>query len=474
MNRFFSSAKRILKISGISLLSLFAILIVIGIFAPSEPSDESSANSSNDTIPEITDSAVQGDITSEVSSSLDEDNSESNTTDSESSNETSEESDYSPESSSEYNSSSEPDSSSEPEPQEPSLPESPSESKPEPEPEPEDGELEIYFIDVGQADAALIVCDGETMLIDGGNAEDSNLMYAFLKKHNINHLNYVIGTHAHEDHIGGLAGALNYATVDTVYCPTDFYDTKAFQNFVKATTNRGATITIPSVGNSFNLGGAVCKILAVNTDKNDPNNSSIVLRIVYGDTSFLFMGDAEREVEQAILNSNEAVNSTVLKVGHHGSETSTSYVWLREIMPEYAVISVGKDNSYGHPTEDVLSRLRDADVKTFRTDLQGDIKCVSDGKNVVFSVTRNENADVFGDIGNNSTQNSEPNTEPEPEPEPDDPNESSDEVSNDVVYVTPTGKRYHLDPECGGKNSRAATLDEALNRGLTPCKTCAQ
>lgn len=149
-------------------------------------------------------------------------------------------------------------------------------------------------------------------------------------------------------------------------------------------------------------------ILAVNTDSSNPNNTSIVLRIVYGDTSFLFTGDAEREVEQAILNRGTNINSTVLKVGHHGSETSTSYVWLREIMPQYAVISVGTDNSYGHPTEDVLSRLRDAEVKTFRTDLQGDIICVSDGTTVTFTVERNADADVFGGIGGNSTQQTDP------------------------------------------------------------------
>jgi hypothetical protein len=144
---------------------------------------------------------------------------------------------------------------------------------------------------------------------------------------------------------------------------------------------------------------------------------SIVLRIVYGGTSFLFTGDAEREEEQDILNAGFNLDSTVLKVGHHGSDTSTTYPFLREIMPQYAIISVGNDNTYGHPTEDTLSRLRDADVKLFRTDLQGDIFCTSDGKTVSFSVTRNPNADVFGDIGNNSTQHpSEP-----PATEPTDP-----------------------------------------------------
>ena len=258
--------------------------------------------------------------------------------------------------------------------------------------------FEIHFIDVGQADAALVICDGKTMLIDGGNADDSNLMYAYLKKLNIKHLDYVIGTHAHEDHIGGIAGALNYASVGIAYCPSTSYSTNAFRNFVNALNKHGVSITVPTPGLTFQLGSATCTILAVNTDKADVNNTSIVMRIVYGETTFLFVGDAEREVEQVLLDRGVDLSATVLKVGHHGSRSSTSYVFLREIMPEYAVICVGKGNTYGHPTSDVLSRLRDADVTTFRTDMQGDILCVSDGTKVTFTVSKNANADVFGNL----------------------------------------------------------------------------
>ena len=337
---------------------------------------------------------------------------------------------------------------------------------------PENSTFEIHFIDVGQADAALVLCDGKAMLIDGGNAEDSSLLYTYLKNHNISHLDYVIGTHAHEDHIGGLAGALNYASVGTAYCPATSYDTKAFGNFVKALDKHGVSITVPSTGDSFTLGSAACTILAVNTDSSDPNNTSIVLRIVYGDTSFLFTGDAERVVEQAILNRGTNINSTVLKVGHHGSESSTSYVWLREIMPQYAVISVGKDNSYGHPTEEVLSRLRDAEVKTFRTDLQGDIICVSDGKNVTFTVERNADADVFGGIGGNSTQQTNhPETNP---PETDPPTDNG----RDYVVNTNT-KKFHY-PSCSSaddiKDSNRweyhGTREELIDMGYVPCKRC--
>ena len=348
---------------------------------------------------------------------------------------------------------------------------------------PTNSSFEIHFIDVGQADAALVLCDGKAMLIDGGNAEDSNLLYSYLKKNNISHLDYVIGTHAHEDHIGGLAGALNYASVGTAYCPVKSYDTKAFGNFVSALSKHGVSITVPSKGNSFTLGSATCTILAVNTDNSAPNNTSIVLRIVYGETSFMFTGDAERVVEQAILDGSANIKSTVLKVGHHGSESSTSYVWLREVMPQYAVISVGKGNSYGHPTEEVLSRLRDADVKTFRTDLQGDIVCVSDGKNVTFTVDKNANADVFGGIGGNSTQQTNPPETNPPETEPPattQPPETDPPADNGRDYVVNTStKKFHY-PSCSSaddiKDSNRwdyhGTRDDLIDMGYVPCKRC--
>lgn len=268
---------------------------------------------------------------------------------------------------------------------------------------PEGSSFQVHFIDVGQADAALVLCDGKAMLIDGGNAPDSDLIYTYLKKHAITHLDYIISTHAHEDHVGGLSGALQYATVGTAYSPVTTYDSKAFENFKTALANRGAEITVPTVGTNFQLGSASCQILAVNTETNDTNNTSIVLRIEYGQTYFLFTGDAETPVEQVLLDSGSNLKSTVLKVGHHGSNSSTCYRFLREVMPEYAVISVGKGNTYGHPTDDVLSRLRDADVALYRTDMHGDVICTSDGKTVSFETAKRPTSNVFGNIGANST-----------------------------------------------------------------------
>ena len=260
---------------------------------------------------------------------------------------------------------------------------------PQPAPEvPEGSSFAVHFIDVGQADSALVACDGQYMLIDGGNAEDSDLIYAYLKEQEVSHLDYLVATHLHEDHIGGLSAAPYAATVGTALAPETDGTTKVFKNLVKSLASRDVELTVPAAGDTFSLGSAQVTVLGPVKAYDDTNNTSLVLSVSYGETTFLFTGDMEYEAEIDLVESGANLSADVLKVGHHGSSSSTGYRFLREVMPAYAVISVGEGNSYGHPTEVVLSRLSDAGVAVYRTDLNGDIIVRSDGTNLTFETER--------------------------------------------------------------------------------------
>ena len=227
------------------------------------------------------------------------------------------------------------------------------------------------------------------MMIDGGNVADSNVVAAYLKKEDVTELNYVVCSHAHEDHVGGLSGALSVTKADNIYAPKTEANTKAYKNFKKKAEKQNVEIKHPNVGDEIQLGSSTVEFLGpVDENGKDLNSTSIVLKITYGNTSFLFTGDAESDEEEEILNSGADLKSTVLKVGHHGSRTSTSYPFLREVMPQYAVISVEKGNSYGHPNEETLSKLSDAGVEVYRTDESGDIVMTSDGNSISITTSK--------------------------------------------------------------------------------------
>ena len=328
----------------------------------------------------------------------------------------------------------------------------------------ENSGITVYFIDVGQADCALIECGGEYMLIDGGNSGDSNLLYSFLKNHDITYLDYVIGTHMHEDHIGGIPGALRFADAGKVYCSETFGSTRVADSFIKAVKKKGLEITLPQAGETFPLGSAMAEIIGpIDYSRDDTNELSIVLKITYEETSFLFTGDAGRDEERDILESGCDLESTVLKVGHHGSRNSTTYPFLREIMPAYAVISVGKDNDYGHPADDTLSRLRDAGVTVFRTDLDGDIVCTSDGKTVIFETQKQR----------------PPGTEAQEILPPADPRDGNQKDSSEGGYLANSNsmKFHEIYCKTGQRTAEKnrvffGTRDAAIAQGYVPAKCC--
>ena len=313
--------------------------------------------------------------------------------------------------------------------------------------------FEMHFIDVGQALSVLVECDGQFMLYDGGNVDDGSLVVSYLQKQGVQQLQYVFCSHAHEDHVGGLAAVMAKFPAQHAYSPVTESSTKCFNDFVKYTQQQGLQLEVPSVGTVWPLGSATVTLLGPVTGYSDTNNTSLVLRIDYGNTSFLLTGDMEKTAETDLVNSGANLKADVLQVGHHGSSTSTGYLFLNAVLPEMGVISCGTGNKYGHPHEETLSILRDAKVDVYRTDLQGTITIGSDGQN--FTV---------------GTEHFVPDSQLNPT----DPSASS--TAQQAYIGNVNSKKFHL-PTCANlpaeKNQiRFSSYDEAIAAGYTPCASC--
>lgn len=252
-------------------------------------------------------------------------------------------------------------------------------------------ELKVVFLDVGQGDSTYIkMPSGEDILIDGGDNSHGDKVVSELKRLGVDDLDVVIGTHPDSDHIGGLTTVLKEFDVKSVYAPKVAHTTKTYKNFLIAVKEKGLQINTAKAGVQLPVKGA--KALFVSPTKNygtdEMNTWSAVLHVSYGSTSFLFTGDADTKSEKDMLASGQRLKADVLKVGHHGANTSSSVAFLKEVRPTYAVISVGKDNKYGHPTQKTLNKLNQNSVKVYRTDQRGTITATSNGKNISFSTAK--------------------------------------------------------------------------------------
>lgn len=333
----------------------------------------------------------------------------------------------------------------------------------------EDSTFSVQFLDVGEADATLVECDGHYMLIDGGEKNDSSLLYTLLKNKEITTLDLVVATHTHEDHIGGLPGAFSYAKAKRVLCPVTASENSAFPDFEEYAIKAAGKITVPEVGDTYSLGSAKVTVVGVNSAAGE-NDTSIVLKIRYRNTSFLFTGDAEAAAEQVIVDSGADLHATVLHVGHHGSRSSTTQVFLDAVEPQYAVIPAGAGNAYGHPTAETLDRLRHMGVTLYRTDLQGDIICQSDGNTVTFRVEKNEDADVLvPGVGTEQDETSAVVVLPTPDPTPTSRSYVLNKNSMKFHYLTCASARKIAVHNIG---YYTGLRSELLDLGYSPCGNC--
>lgn len=333
---------------------------------------------------------------------------------------------------------------------------------------PEHKSLVVEYLDVGQADSMLLSSNGEYMLIDAGNNKDGDDVIEYLKNAGVSTLKYVVGTHPHEDHIGGMDDVINAFDVQNVLLANATSNTQTYSDVLTALENKSLTATVPEVGTTFPLGDANVTVLAAQP-ADDLNNASIVLRATYQNTSFLFMGDAEAEVEEAILQSGADIQSNVLKVGHHGSDTSTTSSFLSAVSPDAAVICCGAGNSYGHPSQATLNKL--AGIPIWRTDLNGTIYAMTDGETCRITANKSISTTSTKQPSSSQAAPSTPSVSTPPKSESV-PANSTVTGTHANIYVTKTGKRYHYDNHCNGGTYYLSTLSDALARGLTPCNKC--
>lgn len=250
----------------------------------------------------------------------------------------------------------------------------------------EDGELKVHFIDVGQADCILIQSEDENMLIDAGNNDDAQTITSYLHNQGVTELDYMIGTHGHEDHIGSMDTVIEQFEIGEFFLPVQTYETKSYDDVIKAAEEKGLEIEKPQFKEKKKLGSAEFIFITPDAEKEyeDLNDSSIGIRLSDGKHSFLMCGDISAAMEQELVESRIYLHADVLKISHHGSSDTSSMEFLKKVDPGYVVISCGKDNDFGHPHKATMKKLKEIDTQIYRTDEQGTVVFTSSGGYLTF------------------------------------------------------------------------------------------
>ena len=348
--------------------------------------------------------------------------------------------------------------------------------------------MSVHFIDVDQGDATLILSDGHAMLIDAGGNAKGTAVQKYLMDREVSSLDYAVCTHPDEDHIGGMDVILTKFDCGQVIMPDVESDNASYPYLMDVIEDKMIRTMDPVPGTTFDLGQAKCTILAPagEYEDTDLNNWSVCLRLDCGDSSFLFTGDAEEAAEQDMLAGDRELGATVLKLGHHGSSSSSSPDFLDAVSPTFAVISCGKDNDYGHPAEKTLEELKSRDIKVFRTDLQGSIIATTDGEQITWDKEPDQSwqPGVYkGPWGNHDSESEEGTTEEvrkidDSETDSDAAGDRSATDSYDYILNTNTMK-FHF-PDCPSVGDMAVhnkegsnlSRDELIEEGYSPCGRC--
>lgn len=332
-------------------------------------------------------------------------------------------------------------------------------------------DIKVHFIDVGQGDASFIeLPDNTTLLIDAANAVNGEQIVSYIRSIGYDKIDFVVATHPHADHIGGMAKVISSLDIGKMYMPRAAHTSKTFENLLDTIENENIDLHTAKSGVSIiNKPKLSVDIISpVYDNYENLNNYSAVVKIRFGDTAFLFMGDAEREVEESIASSQ--IDADVLKVGHHGSNTSSSKAFIDGVSPKIAVISCGRGNSYGHPHNETIMTLSECGAQIYRTDEAGTITVTADSEK---NITVDKNASPI-------KQNAPPEKAPKYESADDGvqsrssaPLSAVSDETADVVYVTNTGSKYHRDG-CSylKKSKNEITLSDALKKGYEPCSKC--